>query len=81
MNNDKISPFAPHAFPDMPPVNGFNMSTAEAGVRYKGRTDLWVMVGQAGTQVAGVFTKNMCPGAPVDWSRNCLLYTSPSPRD
>ena len=48
------------------------MATAEAGVRYQGRTDLWVLRGQAGTQIAGVFTQNRCPGAPVDWSRKAL---------
>ena len=80
MSNDKISPFAPSRFPDMPPVDGFAMATAEAGVRYKGRTDLWVMAAQAGTQVAGVFTQNMCPGAPVDWSRKALSVQTNGPR-
>ena len=80
MNDPKISPFAPEEFPDMPPIDGFVMATSEAGVRYKGRTDLWVMVGQAGTQVAGVFTKNLCPGAPVDWSRKALSVKTDGPR-
>lgn len=48
------------------------MATAEAGVRYKGRTDLWVLRADEGTALAGVFTKNLCPGAPVDWSRKAL---------
>lgn len=48
------------------------MAVAEAGIRYRGRTDLWVMRGVAGTEVAGVFTKNKAPGAPVDWSRTAL---------
>ena len=68
----KPSPFAPKHFPKLPPLAGFTMATAEAGVRYQGRTDLWVLRGQTGTQVAGVFTKNLCPGAPVDWSRQAL---------
>jgi len=68
----KISPFAPAQFPTLPPLAGFEMATAEAGIKYKGRTDLWVLRGQAGTQVAGVFTQNACPGAPVDWSRKAL---------
>lgn len=67
-----ISPFAPAKFPALPPLAGFEMATAEAGVKYKGRTDLWVLLGQPGTQIAGVFTKNKCPGAPVDWSRKAL---------
>lgn len=69
---DKISPFAPKAFPVLPPVAGFDMATAEAGVRYAGRTDLWVLRAAPGTSVAGVFTKNKCPGAPVDFSKNAL---------
>ena len=70
--SSKTSPFAPSDFPTLPPLAGFDMATAEAGVRYKGRTDLWVLRGVPGTQVAGVFTKNLCPGAPVDWSRAAL---------
>ena len=72
MSDMKISPFAPDEFPRLPPIAGFDMATAEAGVKYEGRTDLWVLRGQPGTQVAGVFTKNRCPGAPVDWSRAAL---------
>ncbi|WP_409432875.1 bifunctional glutamate N-acetyltransferase/amino-acid acetyltransferase ArgJ [Litorimonas sp. RW-G-Af-16] len=76
----KLSPFAPKHFPTLPPIKGFTMSTAEAGVKYKNRTDLWVMVAALGTQVAGVFTQNLCPGAPVDWSRKALDYTTNGPR-
>ena len=80
MTDMKISPFAPKAFPKLPPIAGFEMATAEAGVKYKGRTDLWVLRAQAGTQVAGVFTQNLCPGAPVDWSREALKTQSNGPR-
>ncbi|MGB0908561.1 MAG: bifunctional glutamate N-acetyltransferase/amino-acid acetyltransferase ArgJ [Maricaulaceae bacterium] len=72
MSKYKISPLAPERFPDMPPLAGFDMATAEAGVKYQGRTDLWVLRGQVGTQVAGVFTKNQMPGAPIVWSRQAL---------
>lgn len=67
------SPFAPTKFPDLPPIAGIDMAVAATGLRYKGRDDLWVMRGQPGTQVAGVFTKNLMPGAPVTWSRRALL--------
>ena len=80
MSKYKISPFAPKSFPRLPPLAGFDMATAEAGVKYKGRTDLWVLRAQAGTQVAGVFTQNLCPGAPVDWSRKALDFKSDAPR-
>jgi len=73
MSKYKVSPFAPEAFPKLPPLAGFEMATAEAGVKYEGRTDLWVLRAQPGTQVAGVFTQNLCPGAPVDWSRKALM--------
>lgn len=80
MSKMSVSPFAPERFPDLPPLAGFTMATAEAGVKYQGRTDLWVLVGQAGTQVAGVFTQNACPGAPVDWSREALKVQTEGPR-
>ena len=80
MSKYKISPFAPKHFPVLPPLKGFDMATAEAGVKYKGRTDLWVLRAQAGTQVAGVFTQNLCPGAPVDWSRKALALQTDGPR-
>lgn len=75
-----ISPFAPDQFPVLPPLRGFAMATAKAGVKYQGRTDLWVLRCDPGTQVAGVFTQNRCPGAPVDWSRKALLETTEGPR-
>ncbi len=75
-----VSPFAPKTFPRLPPIAGFSMATAEAGVRYKGRTDLWVLYAEAGTTLAGVFTRNLCPGAPVDWSRKALAVKTKNPR-
>lgn len=80
MSKYKITPFAPNSFPELPPIEGFEMATAEAGVKYNGRTDLWVLKAQAGTQVAGVFTQNLCPGAPVDWSRKALIVSTDGPR-
>jgi len=80
MSNMKTSPFAPAKFPTLPPLAGFKMATAEAGVKYKGRTDLWVLRGQPGTQIAGVFTQNACPGAPIEWSRKALGAKTEGPR-
>jgi len=79
MADYKLSPFAPVTFPHLPPIKGFTMATAEAGVRYEGRTDLWVLRADAGTSLAGVFTKNLCPGAPVDWSRKALNAETDGP--
>jgi glutamate N-acetyltransferase/amino-acid N-acetyltransferase len=66
-----ISPLAV-ALPAMPPMAGVRFGAASAGIRYKGRTDLVMAEFAAGTAVAGVFTRNKCPGAPVDWCRAAL---------
>ena len=64
-----VSPLAPKHFPDMPVVAGIRLATAEAGIRYKNRTDVLLAVMDKGTAVAGVFTKSKCPSAPVEWCR------------
>ena len=48
---------------------GVRLATAEAGIRYKGRTDVLLALLDKGTTVAGVFTKSKCPSAPVEWCR------------
>jgi len=53
----------------MPAIDGVRIATAEAGIKYKNRTDLLVMVFDKGTEVAGVFTRSKCPSAPVDLCR------------
>ncbi len=68
----RISPLAPTSVPAMPPIAGVRFATAAAGVRYKGRTDVLLMVLDPGTAVAGVFTKSKCPSAPVEWCRDKL---------
>ena len=64
-----VSPLAPTDVPDMPAVAGIRLATAEAGIRYKNRTDVLLAVMDKGTTVAGVFTKSKCPSAPVEWCR------------
>jgi glutamate N-acetyltransferase/amino-acid N-acetyltransferase len=64
-----ISPLAPKDVPDMPVVAGVRLATAEAGIRYKNRTDVLLAVMDKGTAVAGVFTRSKCPSAPVEWCR------------
>jgi glutamate N-acetyltransferase/amino-acid N-acetyltransferase len=56
----------------MPAIAGVRIATAEAGIKYKGRTDLMVMAFDEGTTVAGVFTRSKCPSAPVDFCRQNL---------
>src|SRR5260370_4130842 len=64
-----ISRLAPTDVPDMPVIAGVTLATDAAGIRYKGRTDVWLAVMDRGTAVAGVFTKSKCPSAPVEWCR------------
>jgi glutamate N-acetyltransferase/amino-acid N-acetyltransferase len=56
----------------MPAIAGVRLATAEAGIRYKNRTDVLLAVMDKGTAVAGVFTKSKCPSAPVEWCRTKL---------
>src|SRR6186713_3072952 len=67
--SSSVSPLAPKHFPDMPTIAGIRLATAEAGIRYKNRTDVLLAVMDKGTAVAGVFTKSKCPSAPVEWCR------------
>ncbi len=62
-----VSPFAPEKIPDVPSVPGVRLATAEAGIRYKGRTDLLLAVLDPGTVVAGVLTRSKTRSAPVEW--------------
>ncbi len=64
-----VSPLAPKSHPKMPPIEGVRIATAEAGIKYRNRTDLLAMVFDEGTEVAGVFTRSKCPSAPVDLCR------------
>ena len=67
-----VSPLAPASFPELPPVAGVQLATYEAGLRYKNRADLMLAVVPKNSSVAGVFTKSLCPSAPVDWSRSVI---------
>jgi glutamate N-acetyltransferase / amino-acid N-acetyltransferase len=64
-----ISPLAPKTVPNMPDIAGVRLATAEAGIRYAGRTDVLLALFEASTTVAGVFTTSKCPSAPVEWCR------------
>lgn len=61
----KVSPLAPEAFPDLPVIEGVSFAAAQAGVRYKGRTDVMLARLVAGTTMAGVFTRSATRSAPV----------------
>ena len=66
-----VSPLA-LPLPEMPAVAGVEIASVAAGIRYKAREDMTVFRLAPGTAVAGVFTLNKCPGAPVDWCRAAL---------
>ncbi len=66
-----VSPLA-LPLPELPVVGGVRFATAEAGIRYRGRTDVLLADFAPGTTVAGVFTRNKCPGAPITWCRDIL---------
>ncbi len=67
-----VSPFAPKSIPKLPPIEGVRFATAEAGIRYKGRTDLMVAVLDPGTAAAGMLTQSKTASAPVHWCRKSL---------
>ena len=70
----KISPLAPKTYPRMPIIKGVRLDTREAHIKYKGRTDLLLIVFDKKASVAGVFTRSKCPSAPVDHCRKILSH-------
>ncbi|MBS0236829.1 MAG: bifunctional glutamate N-acetyltransferase/amino-acid acetyltransferase ArgJ [Proteobacteria bacterium] len=60
-----VSPFAPKTLARLPIIDGVAFATAEAGIRYKNRTDLLLAVLDEGTAVAGVLTQSKTASAPV----------------
>lgn len=68
----KRSPFAPAVVPLLPAIDGVRLATVEAGIKYKNRSDLLLMLFDPGTTVGGVFTQSKTAGAPVEWCRSSL---------
>ncbi len=64
-----VSPLAPKSYPDLPAIAGVRFATAEAGIKYKNRTDVLLMAFDEGTTAAGVLTRSKCSSAAVDWCR------------
>ncbi len=67
-----VSPLAPTRWSKLPPLKGVRLGCVEAGIKYKGRKDLTVIDFGGSASIAGVFTKSMCPSAPVDWCKSIL---------
>ena len=66
------SPFTPESLPRLSPIEGVRFATAEAGIKYRGRTDLMVAVLDEGTTAAGVLTQSKTASAPVLLCRDHL---------
>jgi glutamate N-acetyltransferase / amino-acid N-acetyltransferase len=66
------SPLAPERAPALPALAGVRLAAGEAGLRYRGRTDIMLMELAPGTRMAGVFTRSLTAAAPVDWCRSAL---------
>jgi glutamate N-acetyltransferase/amino-acid N-acetyltransferase len=61
-----VSPLAPKGgFPDLPVIPGVRFAAVEAGVRYAGRRDVMLASLDAGSVIAGVFTRSSTRSAPV----------------
>ena len=67
-----VSPFAPQAFPSLPPIAGMYIFAAKTGVKYTGRPDFLLAEFSEKARVAGVFTSSKMPSAPVDLARHNL---------
>ena len=62
----KVSPLAPKGgFPKLPVINGVRFSTIAAGVKYAGRSDVMLARIDAGSSIAGAFTRSSTRSAPV----------------
>ncbi|MFH1137203.1 MAG: bifunctional glutamate N-acetyltransferase/amino-acid acetyltransferase ArgJ [Pseudomonadota bacterium] len=51
-------------------IAGFKAAAVAAGLRYKDRLDLGLIVADEAAAAAGVFTRNLVQAAPVIWSRD-----------
>ena len=65
-------PLAPRRYPILPAVEGVRLATLVAGLRYRERPDLMLAAFDNTTKVTGVFTRSLCPSAPVDWCKQHL---------
>ena len=70
------SPLAPASTPTLPPVAGVKVGAAAAGIRYRGRTDLFMAECDPGATVAAVLTRSLTASAPVLWCRAGLTQGS-----
>lgn len=61
----KVSPLAPAEFPALPVIKGARFAAGQAGIKYKGRTDVMLAHLAPGTVMAGTFTRSATRSASV----------------
>ncbi len=71
-----VSPLAPEVFPSLEPISGVLLATAETGIKYKNRPDVFLALLPKGTTVAGCLTTSKSSSAPVDWCKASLKLGS-----
>ncbi|MBO6838088.1 MAG: bifunctional glutamate N-acetyltransferase/amino-acid acetyltransferase ArgJ [Alphaproteobacteria bacterium] len=69
---DAVSPFAPSSFPNLPEIAGVTLGGYAAGVKYKGRPDLFMAELAPGSSVAGVLTTSLTRSSAVEWCAQVL---------
>ena len=65
-----VSPLAPKTTPTLPRIAGVKLGAVEAGLRYKGRTDVMLAILPAGAVIAGVLTRTKTASAPGSCGTN-----------
>jgi glutamate N-acetyltransferase/amino-acid N-acetyltransferase len=68
----KKSPFAPKSFPRLPEIDGARVGGVAAGVKYRGRPDLFMAELDPGATVAGVLTTSRTRSSAVEWCAQVL---------
>ena len=53
-------------------AKGFKASSAAAGIKYQGRTDMAMIYSDVPCVAAGTFTTNIVKAAPVKWDRQVV---------
>lgn len=70
---------APQAFPELAPINGVRIATAQSGIKYQGRDDTLLVEIAPGSAIAGVFTTSRTKAAPVVWCEHALRHHCTNP--
>ncbi|MFD2206892.1 bifunctional glutamate N-acetyltransferase/amino-acid acetyltransferase ArgJ [Kiloniella antarctica] len=68
------SPLAPANFPNMPAIDGVQLSTRACGIKYQGRKDVLLMAFDEGSTIGGVLTKSLTCSAPVECCQEHLKF-------